>query len=120
MLSQGASVEELKQHAEQARLDGVAADHEIINAGTEVGWLFVDQKEDNWGIDGTQKSSTKDDNSRWAQGPKWSNNSCAIDVILVLALYLDAGRCIADQAPTPFLESCNHASILLLAIIRKP
>ena len=43
-------------------------------------------------IDGTIPWSKEDQANRFQQGPKWGNNSCALDSVLMAGLFLNIGR----------------------------
>jgi hypothetical protein len=71
-------------------------------------------------VDGIQPFSQTDQAKRLNQGPRWHNNSCAIDCALFLLLSLDAGRCQADQVSDGVLQQQNDAAKTILSVIRKP
>jgi hypothetical protein len=48
-------------------------------------------------VDGVVVQSTQDTEQRYNIFPRWLNNSCAVDVVLFVAIMLDVGRCQIDQ-----------------------
>lgn len=76
--------------------------------------------EQGWRVDGTQPFSPTDQAARFRRGPRWADNSCAVDAVLMIALFLEAGRCRVDQVWEGFLRRGNRAAHTLLGVIRKP
>jgi hypothetical protein len=56
---------------------------------------------------------------RFAKGPSWSRNSCALDCFLAAALLAEGGRCQADQVDPAFLQEVAPVAALV-QVIRKP
>jgi hypothetical protein len=72
-------------------------------------------------VDGTQPFSATDQGDRFERGPRWRNNSCAIDCVLLVMLMLDMGRCRADQVSEDLLREIHTPlSQTALSVIKKP
>ena len=53
------------------------------------------------------------------QGPRYCDNSCAYDCIMMLGLFMEAGRVRIDQLPLDELASLNHPAQVLRKIVEK-
>jgi hypothetical protein len=75
---------------------------------------------DSWRVDGIHQFSLVDQADRFNRGPRWSNNSCALDCVLFVLVALDAGRCMADQVWEHFPQRANDPARAVLTAIQKP
>jgi hypothetical protein len=75
---------------------------------------------DSWDkVDGTIPYSKEDEAARFRAGPRWSNNSCAVDTFMTIVLLANGGRCRIDQVDSDFMHEKAPRSEIV-RIFQKP
>lgn len=70
-------------------------------------------------IDGTMPSSIDDKCNRYTVGPKWQNNSCAADVVALIAIKLNFGISHVEQMAKAGIHALPIPALALRQIVAR-
>ena len=121
----GTTLEQLDQLGRQGQARGCLEDaYEKVNkwqgGGVDTVSLLRRAGRTWRNVDGTVPQGVQDSQVRYTVGPKWQDDSCAIDVGIFCGIVLDAGRTQIDQISPPARALLRVPAAVLRRIVAKP